>query len=176
LLKGHVPEDYFNSNYYPENMDLYQFTKTVSLKGLPDWKWTKATNFTSTPAQLNELKKAYMDLWRLFANRDNPGIKKFMKESSYAWSVTTGDNVDDIYNNEVFIEDLKNPSMEMLPINWNDYYVEVYNKGRMVRFVNKSTPEFSPVAYYVIDENGNKRLFAFSPIFSIINGKAVLVI
>ena len=41
--KGHIPDDYFRENNFPVGMELYQFTKKVHLKNIPEWKWTRAT-------------------------------------------------------------------------------------------------------------------------------------
>jgi len=46
VAKGYIAESYFIPNYFPDGMELYQFTQKVYLKGLPEWKWTKATPFT----------------------------------------------------------------------------------------------------------------------------------
>ncbi|MFJ5359579.1 hypothetical protein ACIPUG_01280 [Pectobacterium sp. CHL-2024] len=43
---GHFPSNYLIDNYFPAGMELYQFTKKVHLKNIPEWKWTKATPFT----------------------------------------------------------------------------------------------------------------------------------
>ena len=174
--KGHLPDKYFKENYYPKDMELYQFTKKITLKGLPDWKWTKSTPFISTPEQIIALRKAYTDLWMLFARKDSAAIKEQLKESNLAWSITTGNSPDNVYNNERFVEYLAEPSFEMIPINWSDYRIVVFNKGRLVRFVNKSYPAASPISYYLTEDNGDKELFFFAPIFSIVDGKIIPVI
>lgn len=174
--KGHIPDKYFKENYFPKDMELYQFTKKITLRGLPDWKWAKSPPFTSTPEQIMALRKAYADLWTLFAKRNNAAIKEQLKDSTDAWSITTGDSADNVYNGERFVEHLKEPSFEMLPINWSDYQLVVLNKGRLVKFVNKSFHSASPISYYLTDNDGKKKLFFFSPIFSIVNGKITPVI
>ncbi|WP_339957038.1 hypothetical protein [Photorhabdus namnaonensis] len=51
------------------------------------------------------------------------------------------------------------------------------NQGRMVRLVNKSDPESSPISYYYVDEeDGETVLATVAPIFSLINGRFVQVI
>lgn len=174
--EGYVSDEYFNKSYFPKNMELYQFTKKIALKGLPEWKWVKAEPFISSSSQIMALQGAYVNMWKFFATKDNAAIKELLKESSYAWSVTTGNSIDDVYDNENFVDHLKEPSFEMQPINWGDYKIVTYNKGRLVRFVNKSQPDLSPISYYLKDERGEKELFFFSPIFSIVNGKIIPVI
>ncbi|WP_226101252.1 hypothetical protein [Dickeya oryzae] len=174
--KGHVPADYFRSNYFPDGMELYQFTQKVYLKGLPEWKWTKATPFTGKPEQVQALKLAYLELWQLFATKNSAAIKFRLGESLYAWSVTTGENIDDVYNDNKFVEDIKNKKFEMIPIDWGNYSLEVVNNNKMVRFVNKTIPEISPLSYFIEGEGGEKQLGYFSPIFSLIDGKFIPVI
>ena len=174
--KGHLPEQYFTEGYYPAEMELYQFTQKVSLKGLPEWKWTKSQPFTSTPEQILALRQAYVNLWRLFAAKNNAGLKAALNESLKSWSITTGESMEDIYNDYNFVENFEKPGFQMAQIDWSDFQVEVMNKGRMVRFTNKSRPDYSPLSYYVDKDDGSKRFVFFSPIFSLVDGKYIPVI
>ncbi|PWC09494.1 hypothetical protein B4923_19575 [Brenneria roseae subsp. americana] len=176
IEKGHIPDNYFIDNYFPDGMDLYQFTQKVYLKGLPEWTWTRATPFTGTSEQVQALKLVYLDLWHLFVAKDNEKIKLYLNESLHAWSITTGENINDIYNDNDFVNDFKHPDFHMIPINWNDYKIEVMNKGRMVRFVNKSDPTVYPISYSVKDDDGDNNLGYFSPVFSLIDGRFIPVI
>ncbi|UJR53934.1 hypothetical protein [Dickeya zeae] len=174
--KGHIAESYFIPNYFPDGMELYQFTQKVYLKGLPEWKWTKATPFTGKPEQVQALKLAYLEFWQLFSAKNNAAIKSSLSESLAAWSITTGESTDEIYSDKKFVHDFKNSKFEMIPINWNDYELEVMNGHRMVRFVNKSDPTISPLSYLITDEDGDRSLGYYAPIFSLIDGKFIPVI
>ncbi|MCW2485473.1 hypothetical protein J5069_06130 [Candidatus Symbiopectobacterium sp. NZEC127] len=174
--EGHLSSDYLIDNYFPDGMELYQFTQKVYLKGLPEWKWTKATPFTGKPEQIQALKIAYLELWHLLAEKNDIEIKRYLNESLKAWAMTTGDSIDDIYKSNTFVDDLKHHEFKIININWNDYDVEVMNNHRMVRFINKSDPSFSPLIYLIVNENGKKRLRGYSPIFSFIDGKFIPVI
>ncbi|MEL7631677.1 hypothetical protein AAGW04_22140, partial [Pectobacterium aroidearum] len=171
--KGHIPDNYFRENHFPVGMELYQFTKKVHLKNIPEWKWTKATPFTGKTEQIQALKIAYLDLWHLFAEKI---MKKYLNESLRSWAMTTGSSIDEIYNDRNFIDDFKSKSFKMIPINWNDYEIEVINKNRMVRFINKSDPTISPLSYSVKDEDGDDSLGYYSPIFAFVDGKVIPVI
>ncbi|WP_264643013.1 hypothetical protein [Candidatus Symbiopectobacterium sp. NZEC127] len=173
---GHFPSNYLIDNYFPAEMDLYQFTKKVHLKNIPEWKWTKATPFTGKTEQIQALKVAYLDLWHLFAERNQEAIKSSLSESLHAWSVSTGDSVAEIYNSTNFSESFKDPSFKMVSINWNDYEIEVMNNKRMVRLVNKSSPLVSPISYFTENQDGKKKMKYFSPIFSFVDGKFIPVI
>lgn len=176
VVEGHFPEDYFNKDYFPVNMELYRFTKKIVLQGLPEWKWVNATRFVANPAQIQALQQQYQDLWNDFAGRNDGTIKAKLHESLHAWAITTKSEPDDVYNDFNFVDGFKNKNFKMIPINWNDYEIEVMNKGRMVRFINKSIPTYSPLTYYILDDNGNERLRTYSPIFSLVNGKLIPVI
>ncbi|KHS91479.1 hypothetical protein RC86_10575 [Pectobacterium brasiliense] len=174
--KGHIPDNYFRENNFPVGMELYQFTKKVHLKNIPEWKWTRATPFTGKPEQIQALKIAYLDLWHLFAEKNQSAIKLSLSESLNAWSITTGDSVDEIYSGTSFSESFEDPSFKMIPINWSDYEIEVMNNKKMVRFVNKSNPLVSPISYFTENENGKKKMKYFSPIFSLVDERFIPVI
>ncbi|WP_024548125.1 hypothetical protein [Siccibacter turicensis] len=176
VVEGHFPEDYFNKDYFPVNMELYRFTKKIVLQGLPEWKWVNATRFVANPAQIQALKQQYQDLWNDFASRNDGAIKAKLHESLHAWAITTKSEPDDVYNDFNFVDGFKNKNFKMIPINWNDYEIEVMNKGRLVRFINKSIPTYSLLTYYILDENGNERLRTYSPIFSLVDGRFIPVI
>ncbi|MBN3117366.1 hypothetical protein H4F46_21075 [Pectobacterium brasiliense] len=172
----HLPSNYIINNYFPDGMELYQFTQKIYLKGLPEWKWTKATPFTRKSEQVLALKRAYLDLWYLFAEKNDVGIKRYLNESLQAWAITTGNSTDDIYNDNDFLVDFRNPGFKMRDIKWDDYDLMEMNGGRMVRFVNKSDPTISPINYLISEENGSSSLMNYSPIFSLIDGKFIPVI
>lgn len=176
IEEGHFLEDYFNKYDFPKDMDVYRFTKTLSISGLPKWKWTDATPFTGSREQILALQNAYSELWRAFASKNNNAIKSQIDESLNAWSISTNTDKVNIYNDLDFVTDLENSTFKMLPINWSDYKVEVMNKGRLVRFVNKSAPTFSPVSYLVEDDENDELIGTYSPIFSLIDGKFIPVI
>ncbi|MFJ5432517.1 hypothetical protein ACIPSR_02875 [Pectobacterium sp. CHL-2024] len=98
--------------------------------------------------------------------------------------MTTGSSIDEIYNDRNFIDDFKSKSFKMIPINWNDYEIELINKNRMVRFINKSDSTISPLSYSVKDEDededkdgdGDDSLGYYSPIFAFVDGKVIPVI
>lgn len=176
VTEGHISDEYFLENYYPKGMELYQFTSKVNLKGLPKWKWVDATPFMGSSEQIIALRQAYVDLWKMFAAKNNSQLKQYLAISTKAWVDTTGENAEDIYNNSTFVEAFNNKGFKMLPINWQDYEIEVINKNRLVRFINKSVPVGSPISYEFDDEDGDKLLGYFSPIFSIVDGKILPVI
>lgn len=174
--QGHIHDDYFIENLYPQGMTLHRFTQKVYLKGLPEWRWTKATPFTSKPEEILALQNAYNELWRLFVAKDNNAIKNKMHISLNAWSIATDANIDRLYNSYDFVDGFKNKTFKMIPINWKDYTVEITNKGRLVRFVNKSDPTISPLSYDVTAEDGEIELRSFSPYLSIVDGRVTPVI
>lgn len=176
IEEGHFMEDYFNKYDFPKDMDVYRFTKTLSISGLPKWKWTDATPFTGSREQILALQNVYSELWRAFASKNNNAIKSKIDESLNAWSISTNTDKANIYNDLDFVTDLENSTFKMLPINWSDYKVDVMNKGRLVRFVNKSAPTFSPILYLVKDDENDELIGTYSPIFSLIDGKFIPVI
>lgn len=172
---GFIDPDYFDETYFPKGMKVYQFTQKVTVGGLPEWGWTRATPFTGSDEQLQKLKAAYSEMAEIINSGNRARLKAFDSEALKAWSVTTGDSEDVILLSQHPKEELEGGKARILPIRWSDYEVRVMNKGRMVQFYNKSKPTFSPLTYIFIDENGEKLLGYYAPVFSLINGRFIPV-
>mgnify|MGYP001404325751 CR=1 FL=1 len=64
--------------------------------------------------------------------------------------------------------------MQLIPFDKNDYILEIYNEGKLFRFVDKKMQEkeliqFSPIIW----SDGIKRQW-FNPTFTLVNGKIEL--
>ncbi|WP_350304295.1 hypothetical protein [Photorhabdus viridis] len=172
---GHKDENYFVIRTFPPNMTLYRFSRNVKISGLPDWEWVKATPYTDTAEQRQQLQQAYMAAWRAYNAKDLNTLRDQQKIALKAWAWATNESEESIFADQS-IGDINAKNFKMRPINWNDYTVKIMNQGRMVRLVNKSDPESSPISYYYVDEDGDTVLATVAPIFSLINGRFVQVI
>src|SRR5699024_5245307 len=63
IIPDYIHEDYYNAYYYPKGMPLYEFKKTVTVSGLPQWVWVKAEQYKDTLEQRAKLQAAYQALW-----------------------------------------------------------------------------------------------------------------
>ncbi|WP_043892652.1 hypothetical protein [Providencia sneebia] len=132
--------------------------------------------YTGTQQQIDELKSAYEKLWTEFNNRDLDGIKKSLAISLDAWAVASDSTPDKISDSHQFEEEFKRKKAKMIPIDWNNYEIVSFNKGRLVKMVYKEEKEFSPLVMYYVSSNGVEGVFTYSPMFSLIDGKFVPVI
>ncbi|WP_445374423.1 hypothetical protein ACSLVK_20455 [Photorhabdus tasmaniensis] len=173
---GHIEKKYFDPKEFPPNMTLYRFSRSIKISGLPDWEWVKATPYTDTPEQRQQLQQAYMAVWQAYNAKDIGIIRAQQKIALKAWAKATGGSEESIFIDQS-ISNINAKNFKMIPINWNDYKVKIMNQGRMVRLVNKSILSYSPISYhYVDDEDGETVLATVAPIFSLINGRFVQVI
>ncbi|EMV7408765.1 hypothetical protein [Enterobacter soli] len=172
---GFIDPDYFDETYFPKGMKVYQFTQKVTVEGLPEWSWTRATPFTGSDEQLQKLKVAYTEMAEIINSRDRRRLRDYYKEALKAWSVTTGDSEDAILLSRFPKEELEGEKAKLLPIRWENYAIRIMNKGRMVQLYNKSKPTYSPLTYRFIDEDGAKLLGYYAPVFSLIDGKFIPV-
>ncbi|WP_239002486.1 hypothetical protein [Photorhabdus khanii] len=163
---GYIDKNYFYIQKFPPNMTLYRFSRSVKISSLPDWEWVKATPYTDTPEQRQQLQQAYMAVWQAYHIKDVNTIREQQKVSLKAWAWATGESEESIFISKFFHQDFKEKSFRMRPINWNDYRVKIMNQRRMVRLVNKSDLRNSPISYYVNDEDGDTDLATIAPIFS----------
>ncbi|TQI81693.1 hypothetical protein FHU10_3375 [Serratia fonticola] len=175
VVRGHKDNEYFNPYKYPSKMEIYRFSRQVQVSGLPEWSWVKATPYTDTPEQRKGLEQAYIKIWRTMDNKDLTTLRKQLKLSLAAWAWSTGEGEESIFVDRGMKSDIQNSQFKMIPINWQDYDVQIMNKGRLVRLINKSDPSVSPLSYYC-DSDGDTVMRYISPIFSLINGEFVLVI
>lgn len=166
-----VPE-----NEYPNGMTIYQFDKEIVINGIPEWKWVTSEPYTGTQQQIDELKMAYENLWMEFNNKNLDGIKKTLAIALDAWAVSSDSTPDKIFNSHQFDEVFQRKNAKMIPIDWNNFEVVSFNKGRLVRMVYKEDPDLSPLSMRYTSINGVKGIYTFSPIFSLIDGKFVPVI
>src|SRR5699024_12017723 len=145
IIPDYIHEDYYNAYYYPKGMPLYEFKKTVTVSGLPQWVWVKAEQYKDTLEQRAKLQAAYQALWHDFNRKDVKAVKQKMKHSLQAFAYTTDSTEEEIFEDHGFIERMQRADTKMLPIDWSGYEVEIKNKGRMVRLVNKSNKDYSPI-------------------------------
>ncbi|CAI2075868.1 Uncharacterised protein [Serratia fonticola] len=175
VVRGHKDDEYFNLYKYPSKMEVYRFSRQVKVSGLPEWPWAKAAPYSDTPEQRKGLEQAYLQIWRSMDNKDLATLRKQLKLSLAAWAWSTGETEESIFVDRDMVSDIHNSQFKMILINWQDYDVQIMNKGRMVRLINKSDPSFSPLAYYTNDD-GSMSINFIAPMFSLINGEFVLVI
>ncbi|OCA55683.1 hypothetical protein [Photorhabdus namnaonensis] len=174
---GHKDKKFFKSRKFPLNMTLYRFSRNVKISGLPEWEWEKATPYTDTPEQRQQLQQAYMAVWQAYNAKDINTLRAQQKIALKAWAWATDESEESIFADQSAYSDINEKSFKMRPINWDDYRVKIMNQGRMVRLVNKSDLKNSPISYYYVDEeDGETVLATVAPIFSLINGRFVQVI
>lgn len=175
-IPGFIDPNYFDETYFPKGMKVYQFSQKITVKGLPEWVWTRATPFNGSDEQLQKLKAAYSEMAEIISSGDRARLKDFDSEALNIWSATTHENEDDILLSLYTKEELEGKRIKILPIVWDNYAIRVMNKGRMIQLYNKSKPLYSPLTYTYYSENKDKMMGSYAPIFSLINGKFIPVI
>lgn len=175
-ISGHIDPKFYNNRYYPNNMKLHRFSLKVNIIGIPKWEWVNATPFTGTQGELEGLKKAYAEIAEIINNQDRNKLKINHAIALHAWTRATGSSEDRILLSQYPREDLEGGNVKIDPISWDDYSVRVMNKGRLVQFYNKSKPTYSPLTYHSFDAEGHKKMGFYAPIFSLIDGKFVVVL
>ncbi|MGK9176082.1 hypothetical protein KXR87_23225 [Yokenella regensburgei] len=176
VIPGHIDPDYFDKNYFPQGMELYQFTQKVTVSGIPEWAWVKAEPFTGSREQIQKLRAAYSEMAEIINSRDRNRLKIYDKTALEAWSRTTGDSEDEILLSQYTKNELEEGQAMILPIKWENYNIRVMNKGRMVQLYNKSELNYSPLTYKYIDKKGKDFMGFYAPVFSLIDGKFIPVI
>lgn len=175
-ISGNIDPKFYNNQYYPNNMKLHRFSLKVNIIGIPKWEWVNATPFTGTQGELEGLKNAYAEIAEIINNQDRNKLKINHAIALHAWTRATGSSEDRILLSQYPREDLEGGNVKIDPIKWNDYSVRIMNKGRLVQLYNKSKPIYSPLTYHSISSEGHKTMGFYAPMFSLINGKFVVVL
>lgn len=173
VIPGHIDPGYFYETYFPKGMEIYKFTKKITIRGIPEWAWINATPFDGSKEQLQKLRAAYAEMAEIINSRDRSRLKEFDRVALKAWSVTTGDSEDEILLSLYTKDELEGGKVKLIPIKWDDYDVRVMNNGRMVQMYNKSEINYSPLTYKYTNK---ETMGYYGPIFSLIDGKFVPVI
>lgn len=164
-------------NKYPRDMTVFQFNKKISMAGLPEWEWVNAERYQDTSEQRKLLQAAYLELWAAFNQKDLSKIKHILAPSLKIWVETTGGTIDKQFESREFAEKFKQKEFTMIPLNWDNFEPLIMNDGKMVRLVYKEDFDYSPISYSHINSTTNRTFVGFySPIFSLVNGKFILVI
>lgn len=157
---GPVKEDFMHDSY------LYEVQRTFEAKGIPQWKWTTATSFVDTKENVQKLKDKYLDIWLLLKNKDLDVIKHESQISNQEMAQIEGMSPDEWWDS-LEIKDMLTSEKAVVNIDWSQYELKSYNKGRLVRFENINGN--SPLR--VQDDSEH---YTYNPYFSLINGKLVI--
>ncbi|MGK9176083.1 hypothetical protein KXR87_23230 [Yokenella regensburgei] len=155
-----------------EKQTLSSIKVTINTQGLPEAQPDSSRTITREKV----LAEHYSEMAIIINSRDRNRLKAYDKTALIAWSATTGDSEDEILLSQYNKDKLEGGEAKILPIKWEDYEVRIMNKGRMVQFYNKSKPNYSPLTYKYIDEDGDEAMNYYAPIFSLIDGKFIPVI
>ncbi|WP_127960505.1 hypothetical protein [Serratia microhaemolytica] len=171
VVPGFVRERSYAPNWFPKEMVVYEFSRKVTVNGVPEWPWVNATPYTDTPEQRQLLQQAYQEVWQAMQNKDIKKLKQLFAYSGRAFAYVTSSTEERVLN-EHLMDITNGANFKMQPINWQGFEARIMNKGRMVRLVNRSDFDLSPLLYSYGDDIGA----TLAPYFSLINGRFVIVI
>lgn len=175
-ISGHIDHDFFNPYYFPKEMEVYSFEQVINLQGIPSWPWINATPYDGSKEQLELLKNSYNELADILKSKNRKKLMESHKIALKSWAIATGDTPDEILDSQYSQKELESGKFNILPINWSDYEIRSMNEGRIVQLYNKSKPTYSPLTYYYTNDKGVRFMGSIAPMFSLINGKFVVVI
>ncbi|CAK7047031.1 hypothetical protein [Saezia sanguinis] len=155
------------TEFEKEGTILYHIEREVTLSGLPEWAWTKATVFEDTPENMEKLRQAYEELWQLMNHQDMAGIQEkariSFEEKEAANHLAPGMWADSLGFDAKFEQ-----STGAVPIRWDDFELETAMGGRLVRLDNRG---FSPLR---LKNQEGKGFWGYNPWFSLIDGELVI--
>ncbi|MFM2478671.1 glycosyl hydrolase family 26 [Celerinatantimonas sp. MCCC 1A17872] len=146
------------------------FHRPFYIKTIPQWAWTKAASFKPTRENMKKLHRAYQALIEMMKRKDYQGLKEAYSLSSREKSLAEAgqSSPDEFFDAIGFKDDLtQSGAVVKSPENWQDYTLESYADGKLVRLKDKHGS--SPLR---VVADGMET--TYKPYFSIINGRVVI--
>lgn len=148
----------------------YEVERTVTLKEVPQWAWTKATPFEPTPENMQKLKDAYLDIWMAMDQKDLAKMKELTKLTVAEEAEQAGMEPDAYFNTYSFKQKFKESKGGLKP-NFADFSLKSYCNGRLLRLQNENG--HSPLMLQLTDDPEGVA-YIYKPYLSLINGKIVI--
>ncbi|MCL9783461.1 hypothetical protein M9194_18705 [Vibrio sp. S4M6] len=151
-----------------QDPNLYGVKRTFVISHIPAWEWSKATKLQDTKASQTLVMKAYRNIYQVLKDRDINELKKYYQISLAENALNDGSTIlEEWYS--LGIKDRIGQGFKPED-NFGDHYeLKYYGNGKMFRLVNKYGN--SPI---VLRGPGGHR-FSYTPYFSYIDGKVVIV-
>ena len=154
------------SSEYP----VYEAKRTVTLKGLPEWTWTRATPFTPTPENMQKLYDAYMKVWMAMDKKDLGKVRELMKIDLEEEGAHNDMSPEEFFNTYSFRRAFKKYK-EGQPVIFSKYSLKTYANGKLVQLKDKYGK--SPLMLQNSDDP-NSAVYTYSPFFSLVDGEVLL--
>ncbi|OTA14648.1 hypothetical protein Xbed_03660 [Xenorhabdus beddingii] len=153
----------------PEDDGLYKAQKRFSIRGLPDWMWTKAHPVTEN--DLPAIKNFYQDIINTLAHKDLDKLWKMSKPAWDEWAMAEDSNPR-IFFNSMNFEELTDDKLYTIRIypEWKKLKLVSYKSGRLFRLEEGAFGR-SPI---LMDNKKTGDTATYSPYLSIIDGKVVI--
>jgi hypothetical protein len=152
------------------DIPAYEVKRTVTLKELPQWAWTKATPFEPTPENMQKLKDAYLDIWMAMDKKDLAKMKELTKLTVAEEAEQAGMEPDAYFSTYSF-EQKFNESKGGLKPNFAEFSLKSYCNGRLLRLQNENG--HSPLMLQLTDDPEGVA-YIYKPYLSLIDGKIVI--
>ncbi|HBR0004664.1 hypothetical protein ACU6YA_10290 [Klebsiella aerogenes] len=149
------------------NTILYQVSREFTVKGLPEWTWTKATPFQATEENIKKLRAAYTEMWHLLNNKESQKIKEKYEIASQEQDLAN-DLPPGTWYQSLAVKKNMEKSHGAIPINWDEYELKIINHGRLVQYEDRG---ISPLS---LKDKDGELLMSFTPYFSLINGQIII--
>jgi len=163
-----------------KNNDVILERSLVINHALPPYRWMTASSpFKDTPENRELLWQEYDKYRKLIEAGDMKGLKVLFKPALDITKVVRPDLDIDSYFNTIskqlnldFFK--KRNQARLVSYKKEDYVLEIYNKGKLFRFVNKKKYEERLYPYSPIIYEDSKSVGNYTPTFTLVNGKIEL--
>lgn len=148
----------------------YEVTRTVTLKELPEWAWTKATPFDPTSENMQKLKDAYLDIWMAMDRKDIYQMQTLTELSVQEEASHEEMDPNLFFNSYDFKHDFER-SKGGVPIDFSKFSLKSYCNGRMIQLQDKYGN--SPLMLKLTNSLDGP-VVKYKPYLSLIDGKIII--
>ncbi|EAA9550942.1 hypothetical protein OY03_002750 [Salmonella enterica subsp. enterica] len=162
MIEEQLPED--------DWLYLHRFYRDIEFSGIKKWSWVGADRMVSEK-DLPIIQAKYREIWQAMRDRDVKALKKMAAISSEEMGDAEGISPDIVFESYDLPKNVLDANLTPIDLEWKKYKLTTYCNGRVFR-LSSGIYENSPLR---LKNKNDEIVYSYTPYFSIINGKVVIV-
>ncbi len=162
IIEEQLPEDSW--------LYLHRFYRDIEFSGIKTWSWVDADRVVSEK-DLPAIQDIYREIWQAMKDKDVNTLKKMAAISNEEMGNAEGISPDIVFESYDLPRNVLDMNLTPIDLEWKKYKLTTYCNGRVFR-LSSGIYENSPLR---LKNKNNEIVYSYTPYFSIINDKVVIV-